>query len=103
MWVTHGLAAMNKNRQRSGAGKKLPQNLLLAFAFCLPGGTFLSQVQAATTTMRVTARVLSFFRMQVDYQATALTVTPNDIARGYVEAPAATNFSVITNTQDGFV
>jgi hypothetical protein len=103
MWVTHGMAAMKKNRRCSGAGKKLPQYLLLAFAFCFTGGTSLSQVQAATTTMRVTARVLSFFRMQVDYQATALTVTPNDIARGYVEAPAATNFSVITNSQDGFV
>jgi hypothetical protein len=103
MWVTHGLAAMKKNRQGKGAGKKLLQYLLLALACCMPSGAFLSPAEAATTSLRVTARVQSFFRMQVDYQAIALTVTAGDIARGYVEAPAATNFSVVTNTQDGFV
>jgi hypothetical protein len=103
MWVTHGLAAMNNHRQGRGAGKKLLQYLLLGSACWLPGGLFFPQAEAATTTLRVTARVQSFFRMQVDYQAAVLTITPNDIARGYVEAPAASNFSVVTNTQDGFV
>jgi hypothetical protein len=103
MWVTHGLAAMKKHRQGKGAGNKLLQYLLLAIAYWLPGGIFLSEAEAASTTLRVTATVLSFFRMQVAYQATVLTVTPNDIARGYVEVPAATNFSVVTNTQNGFL
>ena len=49
------------------------------------------------------ARVTTFFRMQVDHQVAALTITARDIERGYVEVPAASNFSVITNTQDGFV
>jgi|HubBroStandDraft_1064217.scaffolds.fasta_scaffold653672_1 hypothetical protein len=94
---------MNKNRQDKVAGNKQLQYMLLAFACCLPVEMFIADAEAATTTLRVTAKVLSFFRMQVDYQATALTVTPNDIARGYVEAPAATNFSVETNTQEGYI
>ena len=49
------------------------------------------------------ARIATFFRMQVDHQVAALTITARDIERGYVEVPAASNFSVITNTQDGFV
>jgi len=56
-----------------------------------------------TTKLRVMARVATFFRMQVGHQAAALTITAHDIERGYVEVPAASNFSVITNVQDGFV
>jgi hypothetical protein len=56
-----------------------------------------------TTKLTVMARVATFFRMQIEHQAAALTVTALDVERGYVEVPAASNFSVITNTQDGFV
>lgn len=59
--------------------------------------------QSHTTNLRIMARVATFFRMQVDHQAAALTITARDIERGYVEVPAASNFSVITNTQDGLV
>jgi hypothetical protein len=94
---------MKKHRQGTRAAKQQLQHLLLGLACCAAGAPLLSQAEAATTTLRVTATVLSFFRMQVDYQANILTVTPNDIARGYVDAPAASNFTVVTNTQDGFV
>ena len=56
-----------------------------------------------TTKLAVMARIATFFRMRVEYQAAALTVTARDIERGYVEVPAASNFSVITNTQDGYL
>ena len=56
-----------------------------------------------TTKLTVMARIATFFRMQVDQQVAALTITALDVERGYVEVPAASNFSVITNTQDGFV
>lgn len=56
-----------------------------------------------TTKLTVMARIATFFRMQVDHQDAALTITERDIERGYVEVPAASKFSVVTNTQDGFV
>lgn len=49
------------------------------------------------------ARIATFFRMQVEHQTASLTVTAGDIERGYVEVSAASNFSVITNTLDGFI
>jgi hypothetical protein len=59
--------------------------------------------QSHTTKLTVMARVAAFFRMQVGHQAAALTITASDVERGYVEVPAASNFSVITNARDGFV
>jgi hypothetical protein len=94
---------MTRQRQGSYPGSKLLQSMLLALAAALPGDPFTRQAGAATTTLRVTARVMTFFRMQIAYQAPALTVTADDVARGYVEVPAATSFSVATNTQDSFV
>lgn len=41
--------------------------------------------------------------MRVERQSVELTVTAHDIALGYVEAPAATAFSVTSNTPDGYV
>jgi len=56
-----------------------------------------------TTKLTVMARIATFFRMRVEHQAAALTITARDIERGYIEVPAASNFSVITNSQDGYV
>ena len=57
----------------------------------------------STAKLTVMARIATFFRMQIEHQAPALTVTARDVERGYVEAPAASNFSVVTNTQEGFI
>jgi hypothetical protein len=59
--------------------------------------------QQHTTKLTVTARVMTFFRMQVNAQAAALTITAGDIERGYVDIPAASNFSITTNALDGYV
>ena len=56
-----------------------------------------------TTKLVVMARIATFFRMQSEHQAAALTITARDIERGYIEVPAASNFSVITNAQEGYV
>jgi hypothetical protein len=32
-----------------------------------------------------------------------LNVTAEDVGRGYIEVPAASSFSIVTNTQGGFV
>jgi hypothetical protein len=58
---------------------------------------------AGQTTLRVAARVAAFFRVQIDHQATGLTVTPRDIGLGYVEVPAASRFSVTTNSREAYL
>lgn len=87
--------SVNRNLSRLSAG------VLLVGASGMP---FLPQAGAADTAkLSVMARVATFFRMQVEHQAAALTITANDIQRGYVDIPAASNFSVFTNSQGGFI
>lgn len=62
-----------------------------------------AHAEGNTTRLNVVARVATFFRMQVEHQAAVITVTPRDIERGYVEVLAASRFSVVTNTPDGFI
>jgi hypothetical protein len=89
-------------------GLKLQRKLIIAALLAALSLASAPAVQNAcaephTTKLTVMARVATFFRMQVEHQAAALTITANDIERGYVEVPAASSFSVITNTPDGFV
>jgi hypothetical protein len=41
--------------------------------------------------------------VQVDHQAAELTVTPEDIARGYVEVPAASRFRILGGARSGWL
>ena len=52
-----------------------------------------------TVRLQVMARVAGFFRVQIQYQADSLTITSRDIERGFVEVPAASRFSVTTNSR----
>jgi len=52
--------------------------------------------------MKVTANVLPYLRLQVLKQASTLDVTPEDIARGYIDVPAATDLMAKTNDRNGF-
>jgi hypothetical protein len=92
--ITHGLSLQ----------RKLVAAVLIA-AMSLVSAPAVQDAHAEphTTKLAVMARVATFFRMQVEHQAAALTITARDIERGYVEVSAASNFSVITNAQDGFV
>ncbi len=53
-------------------------------------------------TITVTARVAPWVKLNLEYQQMQLTVTPDDVARGYVEVPAASRFTVITNNRAGY-
>jgi hypothetical protein len=59
--------------------------------------------EPSSTKLLVMARVATFFRMQVEHQVSTVTVTARDVERGYVEVQAGSNFSVVTNTQDGLI
>jgi hypothetical protein len=92
--VTHGLTLQRK---------LIVAALLAALSLASAPAVQNAHAEPHTAKLTVMARVATFFRMQVDHQAAALTITERDIERGYVEVPAASNFSVITNAQDGFV
>ena len=58
----------------------------------------------AKASMQVSAIVVSWApAMQVDYQAAQLTITPGDIARGYVEVPAASQFRITGGTRSSWL
>ena len=90
-------------------GLSLQRRLVLAAlvtALSLAAAAPVQDIYAAeppTAKVTVRARIATFFRMQVEHQIPVLTITARDVERGYVEVPAASNFSVVTNTQDGFI
>jgi hypothetical protein len=95
---------MARTRQVSSVYRPLSRLTAGILLVSAPGAPFFSQAGAAETAkLSVMARVATFFRMQVEHQAAALTVTASDIRRGYVDVPAASNFSVFTNSQGGFI
>jgi len=64
-----------------------------------------TQAEAAgsiTQTLRVTARVAPWVKLNLEHQQMQLTVTPADVARGYVEVFAASRFTVTTNNRAGY-
>ena len=79
--------------------------LLLALALSAQQKVHAAEAAAGgqTTKLTVMARVAAFFRLQVQHQATGLSITQQDIERGYVEAPAASRFSVSTNSPGNYV
>jgi hypothetical protein len=93
--VTHGLSL-----QRKLVGSVLIAAMSLVSA---PAARNAAAAEPHTAKLMVMARIATFFRMSVESQAAVLTITARDIERGYVEAPAASSFSVVTNVQDGFL
>jgi len=58
----------------------------------------------AKASMQVSAIVVAWApAIQVDYQAAQLTITPEDIARGYVEAPAASQFRILGGARSSWL
>lgn len=55
-----------------------------------------------TQTITVTARVAPWVKLNLEYQQMQLTVTPADVARGYVEVSAASRLTVTTNNRPGY-
>ena len=75
--------------------------LAAAFALCASPETA-HAASVGSSTMRVTANVLPYLRMQVLRQVSTLDVTPEDVARGYIDVPAATDLMARTNDRNGF-
>ncbi|MFA5806741.1 MAG: hypothetical protein WC978_00050 [bacterium] len=56
---------------------------------------------AGTARIQVTATVPSRATLRVLHQKRTLVVTPEDVARGYVDAPAASRIEVRNNSREG--
>jgi hypothetical protein len=87
----------------------LLQKRLIAYALSVTVGlapltTLVPSAEAAQTraAMAVSAVVIANARMQPAYQATQLKITEADVLRGHVEIPAASRFSVTTNSRSGY-
>jgi hypothetical protein len=91
--VTHGLALQ----------RKLIVAALLA-ALSLASGPAVQEAHAAqkSASLQISATVIASARMQMDHQQARLSVTSADIARGYVDVPAGSRFSVATNSRTGY-
>ena len=55
------------------------------------------------TTVPVSVTVVDNAKLEIAYHALDLNITQSDISRGYVDAPSALRFSVLTNSKYGFL
>ena len=78
--------------------------LVAASLALVPGIDAVTQAvaQPNTTRLTVTARIATFFQLQIGFQSPVLVITGADVARGYVDVDAATAFTVTTNTFDPY-
>ena len=91
--VTHGLTLQ----------RKLIVAALLA-ALSLASAAAVQEAHAAqkSASLQVSATVIASAKLQMDHQQAQLSVTSEDIARGYVDAPGGSRFSVATNSRTGY-
>jgi len=55
-----------------------------------------------SASLQVSATVIASARLQIDHQQAQISITNEDIARGYVDVPAGSRFSVATNSRTGY-
>ena len=83
------------------------QRRLLAYALAVTVGLapLAPRAEAAqrSAALAVSVTVIATAKLRTDYQTTQLHITAADIARGYIEVPAAWRFSVLTNSRSGYL
>ena len=62
-----------------------------------------AQAAQHSAAMGVSVTVIANAKLRIDYQATQLTITSSDVARGYIQVSAASRFSVATNSRSGYL
>jgi hypothetical protein len=99
------LDAACAQRARSLQLQRILIGVALVAAFALSASPRPARAASAgfgSSTMRVTANVLPYLRLQVLKQTPVLSVTADDVARGYIDVPAATDLMAHTNDRNGF-
>lgn len=87
------------------------QRKLIAYALALAVGlaplapSLVPSAAAAkdSAALSVSVTVIANAKLQVEYQAKQIQINAADVARGYVEVPAAARFSVVTNSRSGYL
>ncbi|HKW80337.1 MAG TPA: hypothetical protein VJQ49_04965 [Casimicrobiaceae bacterium] len=118
-----GIARQSRSKERLGEalvatgaiseldvarGLKLQRVLIgvaLAAALALSGTPKVARAapaSAGTSALRVAANVLPYLRLQILRQPATLAVTTEDVERGYVDVPAATDLMARSNDRNGF-
>ena len=92
--ITQGLSL-----QRVLVGASLAALLLLS----LMPGKARATTSAKSTQMRISATVNPYVRLDVLQQQPSLTITAEDIQRGYVDVSAGTSLRTRTNDRNGFL
>jgi len=84
----------------SGAMRRTNATSLVAIALI----AIASPIYAGSSTaeMTVSARVIARTILTVDSQPASVSVTAEDILRGYVDVPQAVTFRVRSNARDGY-
>jgi hypothetical protein len=69
----------------------------------LPGLVPAEEAVQRSAAMPVSVTVIANAKLKSSYQATQIRITAADVARGYVEVPAASRFTVATNSRSGYL
>jgi hypothetical protein len=69
----------------------------------LPGLVPAAEAVQRSAAMPVSVTVIANAKLQSSYQPTQIKITAADVARGYVEVPAASRFTVATNSRSGYL
>jgi hypothetical protein len=69
----------------------------------LPGLVPAAEAVQRSAAMPVSVTVIANAKLKSSYQATQIKVTAADVVRGYVEVPAASRFTVATNSRSGYL
>jgi hypothetical protein len=91
--------AQGLSSQRVLVSAALAALLLLS----LTPGKARATTSAKSAQMRVSATVSAYVKLDVLQQQPSLTITPQDIQRGYVDVPTGTSLRTRTNDRNGFL
>ncbi len=101
------IAAGRATHEQVTRGLTLQRKLVVAALIaalslaCAPAVQDASAAQKSAS-LQVSATVIASARLRIDHQQAQLSVTSEDIARGYVDVPAGSRFSVATNSRTGY-
>lgn len=96
------IAAGHADKRQIDHGLFIQRNLLAAALGVLTALAPAAEAARASAGMAVSVTIAPNAKLRSDYQAPQLKVTAADVARGYVEVPAASRFSVVTNSRSGY-
>lgn len=100
--ITAGHASKNQVDEGLFLQRKLIAYALAVTMGLAPLGPSAEAAQKSAA-LAVSVTVIANAKLRTHYQAAQLKISAADVARGYVEAPTASRFSVATNSRSGYL